>query len=72
MAKYWRKVIKIRPVRIIRDFKLFQITEKHKKQEDNIKISLIKERKVENIELFYDLIFVYVISKISVLIHHPS
>ena len=34
-------------------------------------MSLIKERKVENIELFYDLIFVYAISKISGLIHHP-
>ena len=32
---------------------------------------LIKERKVENIELFYDLIFVYAISKISGIIHHP-
>lgn len=35
-------------------------------------MSLIKERKVENIELFYDLIFVYAISKISGLIHHPN
>ena len=34
-------------------------------------MSLIKERKVENIELFYDLIFVYAISKMSGLIHHP-
>lgn len=34
-------------------------------------MSLIKERKVENIELFYDLIFVYAISKISGIIHHP-
>ena len=34
-------------------------------------MSLIKERKVENIELFYDLIFVYAISKISELAHHP-
>ena len=34
-------------------------------------MSLIKERKVENIELFYDLIFVYAISKISRIIHHP-
>ena len=33
-------------------------------------MSLIKERKVENIELFYDLIFVYAISKISGIIHH--
>lgn len=34
-------------------------------------MSLIKERKVENIELFYDLIFAYAISKISELAHHP-
>ena len=34
-------------------------------------MSLIKERKVENIELFYDLIFTYAISKISELAHHP-
>ena len=34
-------------------------------------MSLIKERKVENIELFYDLIFVYAISRISELAHHP-
>ena len=33
-------------------------------------MTLIKERKVENIELFYDLIFVYAISKVSGLIHH--
>ena len=33
-------------------------------------MSLIKDRKVENIELFYDLIFVYAISKISELAHH--
>ena len=33
-------------------------------------MNLIKERKVENIELFYDLIFVYAISKVSGLIHH--
>ena len=33
-------------------------------------MSLIKERKVENIELFYDLIFAYAISKISELVHH--
>ena len=34
-------------------------------------MSLIKERKVENTELFYDLTFVYAISKISELAHHP-
>ena len=33
-------------------------------------MTLIKERKVENIELFYDLMFVYAISKVSGLIHH--
>lgn len=33
-------------------------------------MNLIKERKVENIELFYDLIFVYAISKVSGLVHH--
>ena len=33
-------------------------------------MTLIKERKVENIELFYDLIFVYAISRVSELAHH--
>ena len=33
-------------------------------------MSLIKERKVENIELFYDLTLAYAISKISEFAHH--
>ena len=34
-------------------------------------MSLLKEKKVENIELFYDLIFVYAISRMTGLVHHP-
>lgn len=34
-------------------------------------MSLIKHKKVELTELFYDLVYVYAISKITALIHHP-